>query len=208
MSRQAPETATTWNHSTHYYPLALGALRPGGRALDVGCGEGHLTRLLVDAGAASALGLDTSEEMVRLARTLVPADADGRLSYLAADVLEPLPAPHAGPFDLVTCVATLHHLALDDGLRRLRDLTAPGGRLVVIGLANPAGARDLVLSLASVVAHRVAVARRGYWEHPAPVADPSHSTADVRTAAARILPGSVLRSRLYWRYTLEWTAPA
>lgn len=207
MSAPTGTTSTTWNHSTHYHPLVLDLVRPGDRAVDVGCGEGLLTRELVAAGAASALGVDASEEMVQEARRLVPADAAGRLAYVAGDALAPLPDPHTGPFDIVTCVATLHHLPLEDGLRRLRELTAPGGRLLVIGLARPSGADELALSLASVVAHRVAVARRGYWEHPAPVADYSHSTAEVRAAAARILPGSVLRPRLYWRYTLQWTAP-
>ena len=36
-----------WNHNTHYYPLVLAAVPDGcRRALDVGCGEGLLTREL------------------------------------------------------------------------------------------------------------------------------------------------------------------
>jgi SAM-dependent methyltransferase len=118
-----------------------------------------------------------------------------------------LTVPAGRRYDVVSCVAALHHVPLVDGLQRLRELTAPGGRLVVIGLARAADARDVALNAASVVAHRVAVARRGYWQHPAPVTDPAQSTHEIRDAAARILPGSRLRSRLYWRYTLEWTAP-
>jgi 2-polyprenyl-3-methyl-5-hydroxy-6-metoxy-1,4-benzoquinol methylase len=36
-----------WNHNIHYYPLVLAAVPAGcRRALDVGCGEGQLTREL------------------------------------------------------------------------------------------------------------------------------------------------------------------
>jgi 2-polyprenyl-3-methyl-5-hydroxy-6-metoxy-1,4-benzoquinol methylase len=47
-----------WNHSTHYLPILLDAVRPGCTALDVGCGEGHATRALATAGAAQVTGVD------------------------------------------------------------------------------------------------------------------------------------------------------
>ena len=39
-------------------------------------------------------------------------------------------------FDLVTAVATLHHLDLRAGLRKLASLVRPGGALRIIGLAQ------------------------------------------------------------------------
>jgi len=197
---------SSWNHNTHFHPLVLRGLRPGATALDVGSGEGLLTRRMLAAGADHVTGLDASGPMVELARALSagePRSAD--LDYVVADVLD---ATHVGTFDLVACVATLHHLGLDRGLERLRELTAPGGRLVVVGLARPSTPLDRTLSAWSVPANRVATASRGYWEHPAPVRDPDETYADVRAAAARSLPGSTFRSRLYWRYTIEWRAPA
>ena len=197
---------SSWNHNTHFHPLVLRGLRPGATALDVGSGEGLLTRRMLAAGAGHVTGLDASGPMVELARALSvgePRSAD--LDYVVADVLD---ATHVGTFDLVACVATLHHLGLDRGLERLRELTAPGGRLVVVGLARPSTPLDRTLSAWSVPANRVATASRGYWEHPAPVRDPDETYADVRAAAARALPGSTFRSRLYWRYTIEWQAPA
>jgi len=195
-----------WNHNTHFHPLVLRGLRAGSTALDVGSGEGLLTRRMLAAGARHVTGLDTSEPMVELARALAagePRSAD--LDYVVADVLD---APRLGTFDLVACVATLHHVGLERGLERLRELTAPGGRLVVVGLARPSTRLDRALDAWSVPANRVASAARGYWEHPAPVRDPDESYDDVRAAADRVLPGSTFRSRLYWRYTIEWRAPA
>lgn len=191
---------STWNHNTHFHPLALRAVTPRTRAIDVGCGEGLLTRQLRAAGAARVLGIDLEPTMAAQARTL--ADGDASLEYRAENFLT---MPLAERFDLVTCFATLHHVELAAGLTRLRELTAPGGRLVVVGLARTAGPLDVALSLASVAVDPVVKAVRGYWEHPAPVADPDHSYADVAAAAARTLPGARFRRRLYYRYSLEWT---
>ncbi|HEY5518054.1 MAG TPA: class I SAM-dependent methyltransferase, partial [Cellulomonas sp.] len=143
---------SSWNHNTHFHPLVLRGLRPGATALDVGSGEGLLTRRMLAAGAGHVTGLDASGPMVELARALSvgePRSAD--LDYVVADVLD---ATHVGTFDLVACVATLHHLGLDRGLERLRELTAPGGRLVVVGLARPSTPLDRALSAWSVPANR------------------------------------------------------
>ncbi|MDQ0373601.1 class I SAM-dependent methyltransferase [Cellulomonas humilata] len=192
-----------WNHNTHYHRLALRLAGGASSALDVGCGEGLLTRELRAAGVARVTGLDLDPDQVARARSL--AQADDGLRYVAGDVLEVLQGER---FDLVTCFATLHHLDLDDGLRRLRELVSPGGHLVVVGLARVATPTDAALSLAAVPAAKVADRARGHWEHGAPVRDPEHSYGDVRTAARSILPGVLWRRRLYWRYSLVWQSPA
>jgi 2-polyprenyl-3-methyl-5-hydroxy-6-metoxy-1,4-benzoquinol methylase len=44
-----------WNHSTHYHPDALRLVTaPTRSAVDVGCGEGLLTRRLLSAGVLGA----------------------------------------------------------------------------------------------------------------------------------------------------------
>src|SRR5260221_5767993 len=56
--------------------LRLMDLRPGQRVLDLGCGAGWATRLLAQAvaqdsgtaGEANVVGVDVSDEMIRLAR--------------------------------------------------------------------------------------------------------------------------------------------
>ncbi|MFF3064993.1 class I SAM-dependent methyltransferase [Oerskovia sp. NPDC057915] len=195
-----------WNHSTHYYPDVTRLVGPSTRtALDVGCGEGLLTRRLRAAGAVEVLGLDLDPEQVVRARLAAWGSPTG-LAYVAGDVLDPLPEL-SEPFDLVTTVATLHHLPLDAGLRRLRDLVAPGGTLAVVGLTRPRTAWDLAVSAAAVPAARIARRRRGEWEHGSPIAEVTTSHGELRAAAREILPGARLRRRLYWRYTLVWRAP-
>ena len=190
-----------WNHNTHYHRLALRLAGHASSALDVGCGEGLLTRELRAAGVAHVTGVDLDPDQVARARS----QTDAGLRYLVGDVLE---VPRDEQFDLVTCFATLHHLDLEDGLRRLRSLVSPGGHLVVVGLARVATPTDAALSLAAVPAAQVADRARGVWEHGAPVRDPEHSYGQVRTAARSILPGAQWRRRLYWRYSLVWQSPA
>ncbi|MEV7960889.1 MULTISPECIES: class I SAM-dependent methyltransferase [Oerskovia] len=197
-----------WNHSTHYFPVLTRLVGPGTRtALDVGCGEGLLTRRLRAAGAGEVLGLDLDPAQVDRARLAAGGSPEQTgLDYVTGDVLDPLTGL-AEPFDLVTTVATLHHLPLDAGLRRLRDLVAPGGTLAVVGLTRPRTAWDQAVSAAAVPAARIARRRRGEWEHGSPIAEVTTSHAELRAAARQILPGARLRRRLYWRYTLVWRAP-
>ncbi|MGW6129955.1 class I SAM-dependent methyltransferase [Cellulomonas sp. NPDC055163] len=195
--------ASYWNHNTHYHPLALRHVRPGTRALDVGSGEGLLTRRFVAAGASRVTGVDT--DPAETARATRAAEGDDRLRYVTGDVLTASLDDHA--YDLVTCVATLHHLDLAAGLQRLRALTAPGGHVVVVGLARAGSPADLALSAAGVPAALVARRLRGEWEHGSPIAEPRTTYAQVHEAARRHLPGARWRRHLYWRYSLTWQAP-
>lgn len=195
-----------WNHNTHYHRLALRYAATARSALDAGCGEGHLTRELHRAGTPRVTGVDADPSQVDRARDEARTLGVGEpsLRYLAGDVLD---TPTGEQFDLVTCYATLHHLDLGAGLRRLASLTAPGGHLVVVGLAGVRTPSDAALSVAAVPVAAVVDRTRGVWDHGAPVADPAHGYGEVRRLAREVLPGVRWRRHLYWRYSLVWTAP-
>ncbi|MGI6380480.1 MAG: class I SAM-dependent methyltransferase [Anaerolineae bacterium] len=104
--------------------LGLAELRSGETALDVGCGTGHFTQMLAEAGAQAA-GCDASEAMLHQA-----ARTRQELRWQLADARE-LPYADA-TWDLVLSVTMLEFVeeparALDEMWRVL----APGGRLVV-----------------------------------------------------------------------------
>jgi len=194
-----PRRRTRWNHNLHYHRLVLGEIRAGTRsALDIGCGEGVLAREL-RARVPHVTGIDLDEPSIDLAR-----EEGGDVEYLLGDALvHPL-----GTFDLVVSVATLHHLDARIGLQRFADLTAPGGRLVVVGLAANDGLRDIPRELAAATANAVAVRRRGYWEHSAPqVWPPPETYAGMRAIVRDELPGARFARHLYWRWSLVWDRP-
>lgn len=87
---------------------------PGARVLEVGCGDGSLTRLLAARGY-EALGLDPDAPNE-------PGFGRGTL-----EELDPVAA-----FDAAVAVRSLHHLHdVGRALDNLRDSIGPGGRLVV-----------------------------------------------------------------------------
>ena len=193
-----------WNHNIHYFPFVerVAVERARRNALDVGPGDGMLAARLA-RGIPSVTGLDLDARQVAVARA-AHAGVPG-LAFEQGDVLDTTPA--GAPFALVTCSATIHHMPLDAALSRLAELTAPGGTLVVVGLARDASVLDLALSAFTVLASRIARARRGWYDHGAPMEDATDSWATVRRTARRVLPGVAYRRRLYWRYTLVWQKP-
>lgn len=97
----------------------------GDRLLDVGCGPGAALRQAIKAGAAAA-GVDPSPSMVERAAKRVP-EADVRVGSA-----EDIPFDD-GMFTVAVNVASFHHWAdRDGGLREIRRVLAPGGRLHVM----------------------------------------------------------------------------
>ena len=127
-------------------------------------------------------------------------------AYLLGDFLTYPFEP--GSFDFVAAVASLHHLDARTGFSRIRDLLIPGGVMCVVGLAR-SQPRDLPLDLAGVVAHRVLLLSRSYWQHPSPTVWPPPETyASMRRIAAETLRGARFRRHVLWRYSLIWTKPS
>ncbi len=100
--------------------LALLAPQPGERILDLGCGDGTLTRELAATGAR-AIGVDASPQLVAAART---RGIDARLGDGCALEVE-------DEFDAVFSNAALHWMNDQDAvLAGVRRALRPGGRFV------------------------------------------------------------------------------
>ena len=100
---------------------------PRGRALDVGCGTGVLAGRLA-AGGWSMVGIDASPGMLERLRA--------RASDVEAVRGEATALPFAdGEFDLVYCVAVLHHVAKPGAVRlalsEMVRVARIGGRVLV-----------------------------------------------------------------------------
>lgn len=113
-----------------------------------------------------------------------------------------------GSFDVVTAVAMLHHIDHRVGLRQLADLVAPGGLLLVVGLARSRSLRELARDARDAVAVRRFTLTRGVWETPSPVIwPPPLSYAEARAASLEVLPDAAFARVPYFRYSLTWTRP-
>ncbi|MDI9956540.1 MULTISPECIES: class I SAM-dependent methyltransferase [unclassified Rhodococcus (in: high G+C Gram-positive bacteria)] len=198
-----------WSHNDHYGRWILRNLRGvrSGRALDVGCGTGNLIELLrrrfdvvVGVEPDPTTSAAVRARFVHEENVIIDAR---RIEDFASEA----------KYDAITVVAALHHLPLDESMKRLRGLLEPGGRLVVVGCYRSTTATDGLLSVLATVCNPVLgvvkhrrVASESLKAMTAPTADPGESMADVRRAAASCLPGSRIRRRLFWRYTLIYDA--
>jgi demethylmenaquinone methyltransferase / 2-methoxy-6-polyprenyl-1,4-benzoquinol methylase len=111
---------------------------PGDSILDVCCGTGDLSFELAHrvSPGGSVVGCDFSEPMLDLAREKAEQKGVGSVRFEWADALG-LPYD-AGRFDAVTVGFGVRNFAdRDRGLREMRRVLRPGGRLVVLEFTAP-----------------------------------------------------------------------
>ena len=107
-------------------------VRPGDRVLDSCCGTGDLAIAAAEAGG-NVTGIDFSRPMLERARRKAPD-----LEWVEADALA-LPLAD-GSFDAATVGFGVRNLSeLDRGLRELRRVLRPGGRLAILEITRPSG---------------------------------------------------------------------
>ncbi|GAB3724096.1 methyltransferase domain-containing protein [Amycolatopsis oliviviridis] len=168
------------------------------KALDAGCGEG---RLLPWVARFSADVTAADPDPDRLAKARETVIEDTKLSFAVSPITE----LDGGPYDLVVCSHVVQHVPTPDVapiLRRLAEVTAPGGALVLAHSRSPIGRG--AFSLDSVEAGGVVRSRRVSREEfdkalregsgpalPVRYLDPAEIAAEAAEAG--------------WRTEWEWT---
>ena len=96
-------------------------LKPGVRALEIGCGTGLFTEMFARTGA-HLVAVDISGEILKFAHARgLPSD---RVQFLENRFEE---CNVDGPFDAVIGSSILHHLEIKDALFKIYNLLKPGG---------------------------------------------------------------------------------
>jgi SAM-dependent methyltransferase len=171
---------------------------PGMRVLDVGCGPGALTAVLVErVSAAHVAAIDPSPPFVAAARERFP-DVDVRQG--AAEEL-----PHLDDaFDITTAQLVVHFM--NDpvaGLREMARVTRPGG-LVAASVWDHAGAGGPLTPFWRAV-------RRGAPQHTGeadlPGTREGHLARLMREAGLRDVEDSSLTVRVHYPSFDEWWEP-
>ena len=122
-----------WNKKA----LQATGLRPGGRALDLACGTGSLTRDLAKRVGFEGyvLGLDFSKEMIGAAKKRPAPNVEYRLGD-ATD----LQGVEDGSFDAATIAYGARNIPnLDALFGEMARVVRPGGRVVCLEIARPRG---------------------------------------------------------------------
>ncbi len=127
--------------------VALLNPRAGERILDIGCGTGHLTQRIAEAGA-QVIGLDNSPDMVAAALATYPS-----IEFVVADAAD---FRFAEPFDAIFSNAALHWVAnAEQAMHCMARALKPGGRLVVElgGKGNIATITNALTAAIDAIAH-------------------------------------------------------
>jgi hypothetical protein len=90
------------------------------------------------------------------------------------------------------------------------DLVAPGGVLVVIGLARPDLPKDIPVEVAAQFARlvRPEPGKTDGTPRPPIIWPPPERYATMRRLATELLPGVRWHRHLRWRYSLVWARPS
>ncbi len=191
----------------------------GERAVDLGCGTGRHAALLAPH-YRQVLAVDVSAPMLELATA---RRGLANITYQQRD-LRQVRADRDGVFDLVCSAYALHHLHdLDQALRRIRELVAPGGRVVLIDNVAPTPAvprRWFIGEAARTLAADLARRRRPpgeAWELFRLNTDPAwldHLTTDrfldptqFTQQYGQVFPGATFTD-LYRSLAMCWDNPA
>jgi SAM-dependent methyltransferase len=98
--------------------IAVLDLAPGAGVLDVACGRAEVLRRVAERWDVRGSGYDADPTLIESG----PAGLD----------LQVRDSPPTGPFELVICIASSHALGgFPEALGALRDLTAPGGQVLL-----------------------------------------------------------------------------
>jgi SAM-dependent methyltransferase len=203
-----------FNHNDFHHRYLLRQVPSGcGRALDVGCGTGLFARRLAQR-AHTVEAVDRAPDMVAQAHAL--SNAAPNVRYIDADIADYDLA--SSRYDFISCIATIHHMPFTETITMLREALAPGGVLAIVGCYRESTLADhlstLISAPANIAANTAVKMKTRYSELPigqvntAPVMDPRMTIPEIKREAARLLPGVVIRRRLFWRYSLIYQRPA
>lgn len=157
-----------WRPAICPFELLIAEVPHGATVLDVGCGGGLFLGLLAaDGRIHSGLGVDPSVPAISAARAMAERHARRAPHGSALDfrTLGPGETLPAGPFDVVSLVDVLHHVAPRDQLALVRhalERVAPGGRFIYKDMAR----RPRLAAVANRL-HDAVMARQ--WIHYLPI---------------------------------------
>ncbi len=119
----------TKHRHTRYHDFFVDRVKEGERVLDLGCGNGALSRDMAERSNAVVTGIDANPRSIEIARQM---HAHQNTTYIVGDVLENVPE---GYFDSIVLSNVLEHLPdRPEFLKKLTDLINPSRILIRVPL--------------------------------------------------------------------------
>ncbi len=133
----------------HRAVAAAAVWRPGVRVLEIGCGTGALTELLVDAGA-ELVAFDQNPEMIDRARKRLDGSANDRVTFQDSTAAE-MDRYTQQSFDAVAAGLCFSEMSASERayvLRQVYRVLKDGGRLVICDEVEPTSHWQKIVHLA------------------------------------------------------------
>ena len=202
-----------WNHNNHYHQFLLKQLPQKSQTiLDVGCGVGKFSRLLAYK-ADRVVAIDLSPKSIEIAQQR--SKLFNNIDYQIVDVSQWEFPPQS--FDVITSIATLHHLSLKELLPKLQAALKPGGVLIVLDLLEHQNIQDILFDCIAVPLNwwfLKAKNKHIKLNSEAILAMREHSRTDeylnlsqVKQIYTSFLKTPKVRRHLFWRYSVVWYKP-
>lgn len=100
----------------------------GKRVIDFGCGRGGMVQRVMEAGAASATGIELNADYIAFAQQKVASQWDGRAEFILGDIREMV----VEQADIIVSSDTFEHvMSLPDTLAAVVNACKPGGELFI-----------------------------------------------------------------------------
>ena len=194
------------DHNTHFHNFLLRQLpRKIDRALDVGCGLGLFAwKLAKRAEIVDAIDVDRTVLKEALDRHNAANIYYKRADFREIDLTE-------DSYDAIVSIASLHHMDLEEALKKMRLLLRPSGKLIILGLYRETSIFDYIYSLISIPLNLIYLNwyRRSTLTEKtvAPTRPAKLSFNQIKSVASTLIPGLKLQRHLFWRYSLIWQKP-
>ena len=122
--------------------LEVTRLKPGGRVLDLGCGNGMIAEYISGTTRARVTGIDNVPTAIRQARERTKRKRH-RLDFLVMDIGHLAFA--AGAFDAILAIDTLYFTDMADTIRQMKTVLRPGGQMAILYShgANPSAPKEI-----------------------------------------------------------------
>ena len=202
-----------WDHNNHYHQFLIKQLpRKCHTVLDLGCGVGKFSRLLAKY-TDEVVAIDLSPKSIEIAEQRSTDFTN--IDFQVADISQwQFPSAH---FDTIASIATVHHLALEDLLPKLRASLKPGGVLIILDLLKHHNIQDTLIDLIAVPLNWWFLATKNKHIKPSPEAaevmkehlrtDEYLNFSQVKKIYTDSLKTAKIRRHLFWRYSVIWHKP-
>ncbi|MFT4246127.1 MAG: methyltransferase domain-containing protein [Micrococcaceae bacterium] len=174
------------------------------KVLDIGCGDGLLPQKLAPF-VKSVIAIEPDKKYFFQNRKCLENISN---VTLIQENFQDFTSKTTDKFELIIFVASLHHMDLETPLEQVKELLAPKGMLLVVGLAGNKTILDWIISGLHVIPIRIAdILHKHNKYHDIigyKVADSKESLSEIRQQLSKLLPGANIKRAFYYRYLLCW----